>query len=248
MGKVVPSVRGVPHPAGSTAAALWDLGGSSSPGCISAALTPQQSPSHPEERRAGKVCGGSSAPQSCGPGRQGPRLGFHCSAWKTSPRGPLDAARPPPRLAGLSLRPALRSQSPSWGLKTSGGMGGRPVMPDSAPPHVQRPPAGGALPTSNGRVSQRPPESAASARAGAGSALRGNHFNRGCSAFSPKECFECSESWNIQTPRGRRPPRHHPGGAAASFPPGWAGGARRRQGLAPWPHGVPCPHCRALRS
>lgn len=107
---------------------------------------------------------------------------------------------------------------------------------------------GGALPTSNGRVSQRPPESAASARAGAGSALRGNHFNRGCSAFSPKECFECSESWNIQTPRGRRPPRHHPGGAAASFPPGWAGGATRRQGLAPWPHGVACPHCRAIRS
>ena len=241
VGKVVPSVRGGP-PCWQHRGCAVGPGGPLESRAHLCGLDPSAVP-FPPGRAAGReslrrvFCAPELPPRVPGPRARIPLLRL-----EDKPPGPLDAARPPlVSPASHSGRPCAPGRRLGAAKPQAGREGDR-----SRPTLL--------LPTFKGRPRRSPPdikragESAASARAGAGSALRGNHFNRGCSAFSPKECFECSEFWNIQTPRGRRPPRHHPGGAAASLLPGWAGGARQPQGSAPWPHGVACPHCRAIRS
>ena len=140
VGKVVPSVRGGP-PCWQHRGCAVGPGGPLESRAHLCGLDPSAVP-FPPGRAAGReslrrvFCAPELPPRVPGPRARIPLLRL-----EDKPPGAPGCCAPSARLAGLSLRPALRSWSPSWGRKTSGGTGGRPVTPDFAPPHVQRPPA-----------------------------------------------------------------------------------------------------------
>lgn len=141
----------------------------------------------------------------------GPRLGFCCSAWIPGDRmpcafslGSLPLPRAGPAVPGRRL----------GATKPQERLGGRWVMPDSAPPHVQR------LPGSPPNI-KRVGESAISARAGTGG---GNHFNQAALSSALRNALSAQSPGTFRRLVGGPPTP--PGGCSDLLPPGWAGGAR----------------------
>lgn len=173
-------------------AGAWFPG--SHPASVSVALAPPAAPFPPVQQEAGGGLwevwqpGGASVPQTAAPGARAPgsdpraQFGRQTSRRQAShDRETGDALRPPSPPRGRPLTgpgPAVlvtvrgpQNLRRDW----EGGLS----RPASAPPHIQRG-AGGALPTSDGRVSQRSPP-------GPGLAGRAeeNHFNRGLLCLQP---------------------------------------------------------------
>lgn len=153
-----------------------------------------------------------------------PQCRGHCTAAHPDP-GHLCSARPWP--VDLSGRLMLCGSGHRFGGdgKPQAGLEGEwvtsrflsfPISKGGAAPEHQR-----------GGMNHPPPGWALAPR------TKENHFNRPCSFFSLKECFECAEFWNIQPPPGR-----HSSAPCSSPPPlALAGGGKGGRTSKPLPPG-----------